>query len=200
MHAAFCPCKGSNNQWLWQTYHQCTFWHTAVLQYQITLQTHVSLRNVSGNVQIEEVTDYAIRVEDLSFAEDFGCDDELVEYFTNFFNLVQTQSDTKLNIKEAVSFGLIRKKGRYLQHHISTKSTIWKKHQTRLVPSKLQLIVALWKIFQNHWNGVMRRRFQQQNYTSKLYLYCALFTHSRWLSILRVRIALWSTFHYNMLW
>ena len=55
------------------------------------------------------MTDYAIRVEDLSFAEDFGCDDELVEYFTNFFNLVQTQSDTKLNIKEAVSFGLIRK-------------------------------------------------------------------------------------------
>ena len=108
-------------------------------------------------------------------------------------------SDTRLNIKEAVSFGLIRKKGRYLQHHISTKSTIWKKHQTRLVPSKLQLIVALWKIFQNHWNGVMRRRFQQQNYTSKLYLYCALFTHSRWLSILRVRIALWSTFHYNIL-
>ena len=37
------------------------------------------------------MTDYAIRVEDLSFAEDFGCDDELVEYFTNFFNLVQTQ-------------------------------------------------------------------------------------------------------------
>ena len=145
------------------------------------------------------MTDYAIRVEVLSFAEDFGCDDELVEYFTNFFNLVQTQSDTKLNIKEAVSFGLIRKKGRYLQHHISTKSTIWKKHQTRLVPSKLQLIVTLWKIFKNHWNGVMRRRFQQQNYTSKLYLYCALFTHSRWLSILRVRIALWSTSHYNIL-
>ena len=39
------------------------------------------------------MTDYAIRVEDLSFAEDFGCDDELVEYFTNFFNLVQTQSE-----------------------------------------------------------------------------------------------------------
>ena len=81
-----------------------------VLQYQITLQTHVSQRNVSGNVQIEELTDYAIRVEDLRFAEDFGCDDELVEYFTNFFNLIQTQSDTRLNIKEAVSFGLIRKK------------------------------------------------------------------------------------------
>ena len=145
------------------------------------------------------MTNYAIKVEDLSFAEDFGCNDELVEYFTNYFNLVQTQSDTGLNIKEAVSFGLIRKKGRYLQHHISTKSTIWKKHQTRLVPSKLQLIVALWKIFQNHWNGVMRRRFQQQNYTSKLYLYCALFTRSRWLSILRVRIALWSTFHYSIL-
>ena len=45
------------------------------------------------------MTDYAIRVEDLSFAEDFGCDDELVEYFINFFNLVQTQSDTKLNIR-----------------------------------------------------------------------------------------------------
>ena len=56
------------------------------------------------------MTDYAIRVEVLSFAEDFGCDDELVEYFTNFLNLVQTQSDTKLNIKEAVSFGLIKKK------------------------------------------------------------------------------------------
>ena len=63
------------------------------------------------------MTDYAIRVEDLSFAEDFGCNDELVEYFTNFFNLVQTQSDTRLNIKGAVSFGLIRKKGRYLQSH-----------------------------------------------------------------------------------
>ena len=70
------------------------------------------------------MTDYAIRVEDLSFAEDFGCDDELVEYFTNFFNVVQTQSDIRLNIKEAVSFGLIRKKDRYLQLHISTKFTI----------------------------------------------------------------------------
>ena len=35
------------------------------------------------------MTDYAIRVEDLSFAEDFGCDDELVEYFINFLDQYQ---------------------------------------------------------------------------------------------------------------
>ena len=106
------------------------FWLPAVLQY----QTHALQRNISGNVQIEEVTDYAIRVEDLSIVEAFGCNDELVEYFTDFFNLVQTQSDTRLNIKEVVSFRLITKKGRYLQHHIYGKSTIWKKQQSRLLP------------------------------------------------------------------
>ena len=106
------------------------FWLPAVLQY----QTHALQRNISGNVQIEEVTDYAIRVEDLSIVEAFGCNDELVEYFTDFFNLVQTQSDTRLNIKEVVSFRLITKKGRYLQHHIYGKFTIWKKQQSRLLP------------------------------------------------------------------
>lgn len=45
---------------------------------------------MSGNVRIEEVTDYASRVEDLGFVKAFGCNDELVKYSTDFFNLVQT--------------------------------------------------------------------------------------------------------------
>ena len=83
------------------------------------------------------MTDYAIRVEDLSFAEDFGCDDELVEYFTNFFNLVQTQSDTKLNIKEAVSFGLIRKK-----RQISAASYFYKVYDLKETSDKTSSIKA----------------------------------------------------------
>ena len=83
------------------------------------------------------MTDYAIRVEVLSFAEDFGCDDELVEYFTNFFNLVQTQSDTKLNIKEAVSFGLIRKK-----RQISAASYFYKVYDLKETSDKTSSIKA----------------------------------------------------------
>ena len=83
------------------------------------------------------MTDYAIRVEDLSFAEDFGCNDELVEYFTNFFNLVQTQSDTKLNIKEAVSFGLIRKK-----RQISAASYFYKVYDLKETSDKTSSIKA----------------------------------------------------------
>ena len=83
------------------------------------------------------MTDYAIRVEVLSFAEDFGCDDELVEYFTTFFNLVQTQSDTKLNIKEAVSFGLIRKK-----RQISAASYFYKVYDLKETSDKTSSIKA----------------------------------------------------------
>ena len=83
------------------------------------------------------MTDYAIRVEVLSFAEDFGCDDELVEYFTNFLNLVQTQSDTKLNIKEAVSFGLIRKK-----RQISAASYFYKVYDLKETSDKTSSIKA----------------------------------------------------------
>ena len=83
------------------------------------------------------MTDYTIRVEVLSFAEDFGCDDELVEYFTNFFNLVQTQSDTKLNIKEAVSFGLIRKK-----RQISAASYFYKVYDLKETSDKTSSIKA----------------------------------------------------------
>lgn len=79
----------------------------------------------------------AIRVEVLSFAENFGCDDELVEYFTNFFNLVQTQSDTKLNIKEAVSFGLIRKK-----RQISAASYFYKVYDLKETSDKTSSIKA----------------------------------------------------------
>lgn len=138
------------------------------------------------------MTDYAIRVEDLSFAEDFGCNHELVEYFTNFFNLVQTQSDTRLNIKEAVSFGLIRKK-----RQISAASYFYKVYDLKETSDKTSSIKAsvnccpMENILEPlEWGHEKEISTVKLYFKLKLYLYCALFTHSRWLSILRVRIAL----------
>lgn len=138
------------------------------------------------------MTDYAIRVEDLSFAEDFGCNDEQVEYFTNFFNLVQTQSDTRLNIKEAVSFGLIRKK-----RQISAASYFYKVYDLKETSDKTSSIKAsvnccpMENILEPlEWGHEKEISTVKLYFKLKLYLYCALFTHSRWLSILRVRIAL----------